>query len=189
MPRLSSAQFADLAGRLVEPDGGFSVKVSSGREPESGYMVSQAGTTRSYGPEYTVTGPDVEAYEAAHNKVLGRTGRYLGGWHNPDNHKKDLDVSRRLLNHENAVHEMWAQDQDALYNLNHRDEDNPYGRSERNYEKLGTADSPLHRILQEAPDPDFYREVRQAAVEKRLGRRPKPPAFLTGRSRRREARP
>lgn len=168
MPELQGPQFHELAGRLAEPDGGFSVRPKTGKEPRTGFMVSQAGTERKYGPSTTVSGRQVQTYAGAQKTDLDKQGRHLGGWHNPETHDKDLDVSRHFVDHDRARSSMWSNNQDALFDLNR-------GHSERNFAKLGTAGSSIGHFLHADPDPPAeYDELQKAGRQRLNSRRVRP---------------
>lgn len=157
MPELQGAQFNQLASELKEPDGGFSIRTTSGRRPSSGYMVSQAGTERKYPAETEVTGQHIHNYAKDNATDLGRRGRYLGGWHDPGTHAKDLDVSRRYASHDRGRQAMWGSHQDALFNLGE-------GRSEHNFAKLGTAGTAIGKYVDDPPLPAAeHTELQKAA--------------------------
>lgn len=160
MPELRREQFEGLAGRLAKPDGGFSVRVPTGKEPKTGYMVSQAGTEKRHGAAETISGEHLEEYAGTHHTELHKASRHFGGWHDPKTHEKDLDISRRFTSHDRARAAMWAGDQDALYDLNR-------GHSEHNFAKHGTAGTTVGRYLHEGPMPDDeYGELKRAAARR-----------------------
>lgn len=157
---LSKSQFSGLASRLHAPDGGYTVDVKTGKEPQGGFMVSKAGHDRTFGAKATVRGSDIDQHVSDNAAELSKRARLAGGWHNPETHEKDLDVSRHYRSHDRARSAMWGADQDALYNANE-------GRSERNFAKLGTAGSSIGHFLHADPDPPAeYDELRRAAKDR-----------------------
>jgi len=85
----STKQFGSLFS-----EGGFSTD-SAGRSPSSGYMVALQGSERSISapllhPEH------LDAYKGDHAQQLGRSGHFMGGWHDTDRGAVDLDVSVNL---------------------------------------------------------------------------------------------
>lgn len=157
MPPLRREQFNELASRLKEPDGGFSVRVATGKEPKRGFMVSQAGTERAHAPAEATTGAHLQSYASDHSSELGKPARYMGGWHDPYQHKADLDISRRYASHDRARAAMWGANQDALFHLKEE-------RSEHNFAKLGTTGTALGRYLHEPAAPhDEYADLQKAA--------------------------
>lgn len=136
MPALRTEQFKGLAGRLSEPDGGFSIHTETGHEPSTGYMVSQAGTEQAHHGD--VTSQHLMQYAGTHANTLREPDAYMGGWHNPKTGEKDLDVSHRFVDHGEAHKEMFRQDQDALYDLDK-------GRSETNHLKHGFPGHPVNQ--------------------------------------------
>lgn len=121
MAELSDAQFTGLAKELNEPESGFSVKVSTGRRPRSGYMVSLAGGERK--ASVPVTGDDLKDYAKRHEADLKQPDKYLGGWHpEPEPDKPDtaaLDTSIRFprRSRRRAAAEMVMNNQDAMYSV------------------------------------------------------------------------
>jgi hypothetical protein len=177
MSTISHRQFHDLASRLSEPDEGYTVNLSSGHQPSSGYIVSQPGHERRYPAGANVGGRELASHAKEHQAELRRPGRYLGGWHDPITGNKDLDVSRHYANHGRAVKAMWANDQDAMYNMND-------WRSEHNFEKLGTAGTAISHIVHEGPDPMAGLQFRQMASASLRGAKAAPPEFLRRHGRR-----
>jgi hypothetical protein len=160
MPEISHGQFHQMAKELATPDGGYSVSTTTGRPAKKGYMVSQQGHEQSYGPNAHMTGGAVSAHAAGSAEELAKPSRFAGGWHNPETHEKDLDVSRRYTSHDKARSAMWANDQDALYNSKR-------GSSERNFAKLGTKGSAIGHFLHADPDPpEEYDELKRAAKDR-----------------------
>jgi hypothetical protein len=94
----------------VKANGGLSVKVVSGNEPTSGYMVAK-GTT--FGATVSATdfydpnkGPKILAdYAKKHKSDLINGKYYLGLWHNTEDGNVYLDVSENIQNRETAIHE------------------------------------------------------------------------------------
>lgn len=162
MPELQRPQFEDLAKRLNVPDAGFSISVRTGKEPTTGYMVSQAGTEehRKFAPQWG----RIAGYVRRNRGELMKRGRYLGGWADPNPRRggTDLDISRRYIAHDRARAAMWANDQQALFRL---DPSHPEGGySETNWEKVGTEGTVLGRYVHDPglPEPE-YDELRKAA--------------------------
>ena len=126
---LSDDQFGEMASALQEPDGGYSTSVRTGRSARPGYMVSINGRGERFPAGRTVSGSDIRAHAEANMDKLGQPAHYAGGWHNPETHDLDLDVSRRFTSHDRAIHAMWKNDEDALYNSHEwRSERNMLGR-------------------------------------------------------------
>lgn len=122
MPSLSRAQFEDYAERLKQPDGGFTVRTSDGYEPSPhGFMVAQAHHEQRHGALYVPTAQDIQDYAQRKAAQLALPGRYLGGWHDPDTHEKTLDVAQRYRSPDRATGAMWANHQDAMYDLRRRE--------------------------------------------------------------------
>lgn len=115
-----------MAQSLHESDGGYSVRTTTGKDARPGYMVSVSGHEKRFGSEDEVTGDDVRAHVEAHAETLAKPAHYAGGWHDPETHDRDLDVSRRYISHDRARSAMVANNEDALY-------DSHEGHSERNW--------------------------------------------------------
>ena len=137
MPSLRREQFEGLAKRLTEPNNGFSIHTETGKEPTSGYMVSQRGTEQAIPPHEEATPEHLENYVQVHQTELAQRAKYFGGWHDPDSHEKDLDISKRYANsetgHKVARVAMMKNDQKSLYDLNKGE----YGTTEWNHLKVG----------------------------------------------------
>lgn len=92
---LSPRQFKGLAARLDQPGSGFSVNTTTGREPRTGYMVSQPGGNRKL--TAPTTGTDIKRYEHDNKDELDEPGKFLGTWHSEDHPGViDADISERF---------------------------------------------------------------------------------------------
>lgn len=126
---LSPEQFQGLAGELVphgEEDAGFTVKTTTGHRPSKGYAVSLAGSERRVPLEDVMDDvhgdQTVGAYAKAHSASLSQRGVYMGGW-SPGRGQEGhgvayLDNSMVHRNKRVATHEMVAQNQLSMYDLN-----------------------------------------------------------------------
>ena len=104
------SQVAQSILERVKANGGLSVKVVSGNEPTSGYMVAKGttfGATVSASDFYDPNkGPKILAdYAKKHKSDLINGKYYLGLWHNTENGNVYLDVSENIQNRETAIHE------------------------------------------------------------------------------------
>lgn len=118
-------------GNVAVLEGGFSVSLA-GDHPHSGWMVSQAGTERSFSMEDLASaqpgemgGTPVEPWEnnvrsevnrfiADNRDDLSQSGAFLGGW--VDNDRLYLDVSHNIAREEDAVAYAEENDQLAMFN-------------------------------------------------------------------------
>jgi hypothetical protein len=164
--RLSPDQFHGLAGRLKAPDGGFSVHMPTGHEPDSGYMVAQAGYEKSYPKGHEVLPHELQEYTAEHAAKLAPKQNYFGGWHDPDTGQKDLDVSENHQSFVRGVAGMHVEDQRSMYDLNRF-------RSVSNVAKVGAP------ALGIAPDSAEEQASMAKTSQDYLANAPaEPPAFL-----------
>lgn len=91
---LSKNQFQKLASTLAQPgEQGFSVSVSTGKSPRSGYMVSEPDTEGEVpvGPARPIVN-----YTRQHKGALLKPGANLGGWKPEGSDTAFLDRSRQM---------------------------------------------------------------------------------------------
>jgi HK97 family phage portal protein len=93
--------------------GGFSVDVTTGAEPTSGWMVSTAGSESSISASQ-YTRDRLQSYYGDHLATLSQAGNYWGGW--LDGGKFYLDVSTNVAEESEAVRLMGENGQQAIYN-------------------------------------------------------------------------
>lgn len=86
------ADITSLRDRLAEPDGGFTVDLMTGAEPQTGFSVALPGHEHVL-PERAMTVEDLARYVAAHQDALTQPGAHLGGWHDPETGQVMLDTS------------------------------------------------------------------------------------------------
>jgi hypothetical protein len=116
--RLSVRQF----GALFDPEQqGFSTDIRTGKSPESGYMVGQAGSETKI-PNYFMHPEHLQRYKQANMARLSQRGMYMGGWNDVTTSATDLDVSANLPSggpmERGAAHvAMIKQGQRSLYNV------------------------------------------------------------------------
>jgi len=106
----------------VKANGGLSVKVVSGNEPTSGYMVAKGttfGATVSASEFYDPNkGPKILAdYAKKHKSDLINGKYYLGLWHNTGDGNVYLDVSENIQNRETAIHAGQSRDQISIWDV------------------------------------------------------------------------
>jgi hypothetical protein len=79
-------------------NGGYSVNVPTGQNPTDGYMMGMYANTdpRNMVVTGNMTPDDARAFYGTNKKVLQGEDKYFGTWHNPDDGKTYLDVSRRF---------------------------------------------------------------------------------------------
>ena len=107
----------DLIPGLLEelnPDGGFSVNLISGKRPDSGFMVSIAGCERVY-DLVDVDAAALVNYIDEFKPVLERPGLFLGAWVNGC--LVYLDVSINVENRDKALEIGRDNNQLAIYDL------------------------------------------------------------------------
>lgn len=89
---VSAKQF----GALFNPkERGFSVNVETGEAPKSGYMVAMGGTERTI-PSSMIHPHDLAQYVGEHREHLRGSGRFFGGWNDPERSQVDLDTSMNM---------------------------------------------------------------------------------------------
>jgi hypothetical protein len=166
MPPVNRTQFNDMARRLNQPGGGFSVHLKTGEEPTSGIMVSQAGSEGRFEPGEHVGGREVAAHAIEHESKLKGPRSYHGGWHDDITGARTLDVSRRYNVKSAAYKAMWSNDQDGAYDLDRSDSaSGEGGHTIHNFAKHGTAGTTLGKYLTEEPmNPQQYAGLRTAAA-------------------------
>jgi hypothetical protein len=115
MHKAAGLPYGNMIQKISE-DEGFSYSLD-GKEPKGGYMVSTGGKGNEFKvPVKELTQLQVAEYVAANLQPLMRRAMYVGGW--LDNGRACLDVSRHLMNFEQAVSLAIANHQDAIFNLN-----------------------------------------------------------------------
>lgn len=113
--------FSQLSGEL-RSKGGFSVNVSTGERPTSGYMVSDVEGEKSR-PLKTTRGRHIQAYAEEHKAKLKGANRFLGGWAERDVKPQQavLDRSTRYpetpLGHGQAYVNMVSNVQRSAYHV------------------------------------------------------------------------
>lgn len=95
----------ELAGRLKEPDAGFTVRPTTGTEPTTGYAVAFAGAEHVIPKAATQAqiADEIFNYVQGHADDFGTEGVHLGGWHDPETGELYLDLSEVVDNEADAV--------------------------------------------------------------------------------------
>ena len=93
----------DIMDRIIEhttKSGGASINLASGSMPDSGYMVSRAGSEII--TEAPLTREAVEQFAQAYHEELDNSDTYLGVWEDADTGLVYLDISDNLDNLDTA---------------------------------------------------------------------------------------
>ena len=111
--------------------GGFSRNPLTGESPTEGYMVGihsrNGGVAHSvslgeFSPQYLAT------HRAAARHLLTQPGYYQGGW--SDHNHVHLDVSKNVLDHDEAIREGHNNDQIAIWDVKNNREIMTHGKGE-----------------------------------------------------------
>ena len=108
---------ADLLRTIRKPDGGFTYKPTTKSSPTTGFMVSIYKSREKILDVGEVTGVVLAAYVRKNRDLLQKSNNYLGAWHNPENGKVYLDVSRRTESRDEAARFGKAHDQEAYFDI------------------------------------------------------------------------
>ena len=123
---------AATLGNQAVRTGGFSIS-TAGDNPDSGWMVSQAGTERSFTIDELATSQsmgsepagnpwegnvsnEIERFLTDNRGDLEKPGAYLGGWVDNDSGRLYLDVSHNIESKEEAVKYADEGNQLAMFN-------------------------------------------------------------------------
>ena len=91
-----------LLSTLKTPDAGFTYHAVTGHQPKTGYAVSvYKGREATYDVK-TLKVTDLLDYAHANWGLLSKSDNYFGGWHNPDDGKLYLDVSKVVATQDRA---------------------------------------------------------------------------------------
>lgn len=166
MPPVNREQFRQMAARLNQPGGGFSVHLKTGEEPTSGIMVSQAGSESTFKPGEHVGGREIAAHAINHQEALKGNRNYQGGWHDDITGIRYVDVSRRYHVKTAAYKAMWSNDQEGAYDLDRSDSPKGGGHTIQNYAKRGTEGTAIGKYIEEPPmHPEQYAGLQRAAAQ------------------------
>ncbi len=83
-----------LIEQVHTPDGGFTVHPTTGEQPTTGFVVSIYKGRENVIPVDKLTPADLVRHVRANIDLLSQDGNFVGAWHNPEDHKVYLDVSR-----------------------------------------------------------------------------------------------
>lgn len=106
----------DIMDTVIEHtnlNGGASINVTTGTTPNSGYMVSRAGSEVVIDGELTRDG--LEQFTQAYHEELDNPDTYLGVWEDDETGLVYLDISDNLDNLDNAMALGVERDQLAIY--------------------------------------------------------------------------
>ena len=84
--------------KMTKANGGYSVNLPTGTTPENGLMMGMYKNTdpRNTVVEGMIKNADVEKQAAMNANQLNNPENYFGTWHNPEDNKTYLDVSKRF---------------------------------------------------------------------------------------------
>jgi hypothetical protein len=106
-----------LLQTVINPDGGFTYSPTSKSSPKTGFMVSIYKSHEKVLDASEVDGVVLAEYVRKNRRLLQKPGNYLGAWHNPENGKVYLDVSRHTESREEAAHLGQKHEQEAYFDL------------------------------------------------------------------------
>lgn len=155
---LRPEQFEDLARQLHTPGAGWSVHLGSGDHPQSGIMVSRKGTEKAIVPPESVRPTHLSDFASENREGLTSRNRFMGGWHDPERHEVDIDVTQRYpsTQRDHVTRQMFRQDQFAAYDVGD-------DRTIQNYHKV--------KFMGHEPDEELAGQVQDAL---KPGRAPAP---------------
>lgn len=88
--KLNDDQFGSMAHDLSTPGGGFTVNVHTGQPVSEGWAVAHHGH-EAWAPASHINQGLIKGYVAEHGAALDKAG-HIGGWHDPDDKRADLDT-------------------------------------------------------------------------------------------------
>jgi len=106
-----------LLDAINEPDGGFSIHDHIGDGPTTGYMVSMNKNTERDFAAKDLTADHIRQYQEDHADELSQAGYYFGAWHNPEDGRVYLDVSKNFKDKDEAMKAAKGADQIAIFDL------------------------------------------------------------------------
>lgn len=107
---------ASQVGPLIMEHGGVTVKLGTGFQPHTGFIVATHGHELALDAK-DVTANAIRRYMDDNKADLNKPGRYLGGWIDRKRKKVYLDVSERVMSRDNAVRRGKARDQISIVEL------------------------------------------------------------------------
>lgn len=108
----SGADFAGLLKTIGQPDGGFTVQPVSGAQPKTGYALSLFKGRERVRDVGTLKLTDLAQFAKDNKDLLSQSDNYFGAWHNPEDHKIYMDVSKVVTDASEA--ERLGRDNDQL---------------------------------------------------------------------------
>jgi len=109
--------YSNLLRDISKPDGGFSYNPITRTSPTSGYMVSIHKGRELVLDTKAVNGVTLATYVRDNADLLRQSNNYLGAWHNPENDKVYLDVSRHTESRAEAEALGKKHNQEAFFDL------------------------------------------------------------------------
>lgn len=107
---------------VIKNPGGFSVRPTNGKMPQSGFMVSIPGHTQIVS-EAALKGPQgakiISSYANEHADVLRDPRAHIGGWTDKETGKTYLDVSHNIKSKSKAVNAGKQFNQIAIWDVKH----------------------------------------------------------------------
>lgn len=160
----SNSETPEWTARVLEkahqPDGGFTVHAVTGSQPTTGYAVSVFKGREAVFDVKTLTGKDLWTYAKANWDLLVDADNYFGGWHNPDDGRVYLDVSKVVKSRADAEQLGRAHQQIGIFDFQS-------GQSiklgERYTNSYGQDGPVSHRPARRRPDAGRYRSAVQTA--------------------------
>jgi hypothetical protein len=112
---------AIAADALRQPDAGFSMKITNGESPTTGFMVSHESPSLIMdSKEFFNNDKGVQAmkdFVETNHQLLVTDGNYLGGWHDSESGKIFIDVSTNVQDKSAAVALGQQNNQISIYDV------------------------------------------------------------------------
>lgn len=141
---LSNRKADDLAKRVQDPDGGFTVDPRTGKDVKEGYAVAIYPDRSKEIPHKAVNRQVIQDYAENNKDLLVQDGNMMGGWHDPDSGNVWLDVSRVTNDKREAISLAKEHNQIAIFDLGSGNSINTGGTGRSSYPFVFTRANPYH---------------------------------------------
>lgn len=141
---VSDKKASNLAERVQEPDGGFTVNPRNGKDVNTGFAVAIYPERSKEIPHEIVNKDTIHQYVSDNKDLLRQDGNMVGGWHDPDSGNVWLDVSRVTGNKQEAIDLAKQHNQIAIFDLGSGNSINTGGTGRSSYPFVFTRANPYH---------------------------------------------
>jgi len=111
--------FRKLVDQIKQPDGGFTVHAVTGDQPTKGYALSIYKGRETILPVAGLKLAHLARFAKDNHDLLKQPDHYFGAWHNPDDGKVYLDVSKVVKTELEAERQAREHKQIAYFDLEH----------------------------------------------------------------------